>query len=223
MPETPLHPLAADYLRRLEAAAQRLPRRERHELVEAIEEHLTVAQDAEGVDDAGIRNMLDDLGDPEEVIAAAASPSSSGRAGLHEIAAVLFLLGGAFVVPGVGWLVGVVLLWSSPSWTRGQKWLGTLVVPGGLAAPLILIWFGPFISRCEAVTGSMPPPVLTPPPPGDHLSPGGTLVDAASLGMCSREPLTSTWPGIALAVLLVGAALAVGVHLLRAANRPRSQ
>ena len=60
------------------------------------------------MDDAGILNMLDDLGDPEEVVAAAAPPSSSRRARLHEIAAVLFLLGGAFVVPGVGWLAAVV-------------------------------------------------------------------------------------------------------------------
>lgn len=103
--------------------------------------------------------MLDDLGDPEEVVAAAAPPSSSGRTGLHEIATVLFLLGGAFVIPAVGWLVGVVLLWSSPPWTRGQKWLGTLVVPGGLAAPLILIWFGPVIYRCGAITAPCLHPV----------------------------------------------------------------
>ena len=37
MPETPFHPLATEYLRRVEVAAQRLPRRERQELVEAIE------------------------------------------------------------------------------------------------------------------------------------------------------------------------------------------
>lgn len=224
MPETSLHPLAAEYLARVEAAAKRLPRRERDELVEAIEEHLTIAQDTEVVSDAQMLNVLDDLGDPEEVVAAAAPQTSSGRTGVHDIAAILLLLAGAFVLPGVGWLVGVVLLWSSPSWTRGQKWLGTLVVPGGLAAPLLLTWFGPLVHRCEAVADSMPPPpAFAPPISPDGLPQGGTAVDTGSQTMCAGEPLMSTWPGIALAILLVAAALAVGVHLLRAANRSPSQ
>jgi hypothetical protein len=36
------------------------------------------------------------------------------------------------LVPVVGWLVGVGLLWTSRLWTRGEKWLGTLVLPGGI-------------------------------------------------------------------------------------------
>src|SRR5439155_820822 len=37
----------------------------------------------------------------------------------------------------VGWLAGVVLLWSSSLWTRRDKLIGTLVIPGGLAAGLL--------------------------------------------------------------------------------------
>jgi len=33
---------------------------------------------------------------------------------------------------GVGWLVGVNLLWRSLTWSRSEKLLGTLVLPGGL-------------------------------------------------------------------------------------------
>jgi hypothetical protein len=33
----------------------------------------------------------------------------------------------------VGWLAGLVLLWSSRAWTTRDKWIGTLVIPGGLA------------------------------------------------------------------------------------------
>jgi hypothetical protein len=39
----------------------------------------------------------------------------------------------------VGWLVGVVLLWSSTVWTLRDKLIGTLVIPGGLATALIVI------------------------------------------------------------------------------------
>ena len=38
---------------------------------------------------------------------------------------------------GVGWLAGLILLWSSRNWNVKEKWLGTLVVPGGWAS----IWF----------------------------------------------------------------------------------
>ncbi|HEU4677084.1 MAG TPA: hypothetical protein VFS29_13905 [Motilibacteraceae bacterium] len=53
-----------------------------------------------------------------------------GRGHGLELAAVLMLTAGSAVVV-VGWLVGVVLLWSSPRWSRAEKWLGTLVVPLG--------------------------------------------------------------------------------------------
>jgi hypothetical protein len=46
------------------------------------------------------------------------------------------LLGGLLF--GVGWLVGVNRLWRSPVWSRSEKLLGTLVVPGGLLWALTL-------------------------------------------------------------------------------------
>ena len=49
-----------------------------------------------------------------------------------ETAALVLLLFGGFVF-GVGWIIGLVLLWSSAVWTPWEKLLGTLVVPGGLA------------------------------------------------------------------------------------------
>ncbi len=47
---------------------------------------------------------------------------------------ILLLVGG--LLAGIGWLVGVVLLWTSRRWTIGDKVLGTLVWPGGVAAAL---------------------------------------------------------------------------------------
>lgn len=62
------------------------------------------------------------------------------RAGneVYDVVTVLTLLLGGFLVPVVGWLAGVVLLWASPRWTAGQKWLGTVVWPVVVVAPAAL-------------------------------------------------------------------------------------
>ncbi len=51
-------------------------------------------------------------------------------------ALVFLLLGGVFLTP-LGWLIGVVLLWTSRVWTWRDKVIGTLFLPGGLLAALI--------------------------------------------------------------------------------------
>jgi hypothetical protein len=53
--------------------------------------------------------------------------------GAQEISAVILLLIGGLLA-GIGWIVGVILLWTSDRWRTSDKWLGTLVWPGGLAA-----------------------------------------------------------------------------------------
>ena len=49
-----------------------------------------------------------------------------------DVAAIVLLLVGGLVVPLVGWLVGVVLLWRSNAWNVRDKVIGTVFVPGGL-------------------------------------------------------------------------------------------
>jgi len=66
-------------------------------------------------------------------------PARTQREWLEPLAIVLLLLGG--LLGGVGWLVGVVLLWLSDVWTTRDKLIGTLVVPGGLALPLLVFTF----------------------------------------------------------------------------------
>ena len=55
-----------------------------------------------------------------------------------EVLAVLLLLIGGVVIPVLGWLVGLVLLWASSAWTTERKLLGTLVLPGGLIPAAML-------------------------------------------------------------------------------------
>jgi hypothetical protein len=85
---------------------------------------------------------------------------------------VLFIVLGSVVAPIIGWLVGVVLLWTSDRWTKSDKIIGTLVWPGGLGAVGVLglalpqsneICGGPAGSppRCEQYGGLGLPDGLT--------------------------------------------------------------
>lgn len=102
-------PLVDDYLRRLESAASGLPADRRLELVSEIRGHLREAlrQVPEG-DEAGVRNVLERLGAPEEVAAAAldapedlntvAVGQPSGLAIASLLSAVLWLAGAGAVL-----------------------------------------------------------------------------------------------------------------------------
>ena len=132
-----LHPLARDYLKRLEKTAASLPRARRKELIGEIEAHLSEALPV-GASEAEALNVLERLGEPAEIVAeAGAGQASVARAGLNEWLAIPLLLVGVSLFV-VGWFVGAVLLWSSRIWTLRDKLIGTLVLPGGLAsAPFI--------------------------------------------------------------------------------------
>jgi hypothetical protein len=155
--------LLSDYIARLDTAALRLPPDRRAELMEGIAEHIAAARaSGELRDEAAVRTLLDRLGEPEEIVAAAAEEVAGGggtpppwassgpqlvptRPGTGlEVAAVVMLTAGS-LLPVLGWLVGVALLWSSKRWRTSEKLLGTLVVPGGpgIVLPLSLLRLGP--------------------------------------------------------------------------------
>jgi hypothetical protein len=133
-----LHPLAADYLDRLRRAGRGLPPERRRELLAEIEAHLSEAIDP-GASDAQALTVLEKLGEPEAIIAAETPQPEvlPHRRGAKEFAAIVLLLVGGFIFV-VGWFAGVVLLWSSRSWTTRDKWIGTLVIPGGLATSVFV-------------------------------------------------------------------------------------
>jgi hypothetical protein len=133
------HPLAAEYLKRLRRAARVLPAERRAELVAEIESHLAEALEP-WVPDPEARGVLERLGSPETIVeaeqpGAAEPPDARGR---RELVAIFLLLFGGLLA-GVGWIIGVVLLWSSTAWTRREKWIGTLAVPFGLALPFFIL------------------------------------------------------------------------------------
>jgi uncharacterized membrane protein len=153
-----LHPLAAEYLARLRRAGRGLPPGRRRELLAEIEAHLSEAIDP-SASDAQALTVLDRLGDPEAIIAAETPQSDElpERRGQKEWAAIILLLFGGFIV-GLGWFVGLILLWGSRAWTTRDKWIGTLVIPGGLATSAVigLIAIGaPTKKICHAFNGGV--------------------------------------------------------------------
>jgi hypothetical protein len=168
MEPTVADPLVEDYLRRLEAAAVVLTPDRREDLLASIREHLDAARTSgEAHDEASTRALLDRLGEPAELVAAAGEQDDDGspgggaaapgpvayrRPGIGlEVAAALLLTAGS-IVAVVGWLVGVVLVWTSRRWTLAEKLLATLVVPGG---PALALWLSVLVSgqsQCTTTT-----------------------------------------------------------------------
>ena len=140
--------LVEEYLSRLTDAARQLAPDRRSELIAEIREHIAASRaGATGKDEADVRTMLDRLGEPADIVAAAlddGQPEPPPQAAQRrpwlvlEVAAVLMLTVGA-LIPLVGWAVGVILLWSSGWWRRSEKLLGTFVVPGGAGLALLLM------------------------------------------------------------------------------------
>ncbi|MEV6412347.1 hypothetical protein [Kribbella sp. NPDC051718] len=148
--------LVDDYLRRLAKEAEPLPEGRRTELVAEVTAHLTEARAEGAVSESEIREMLARLGTPEEIVAAATDGlvlvDRQPRYRSRDVAALLLLAFGAFVFL-FGWVIGVILLWTSDRWTRNEKWLGTFIWPFGfgllafllnayapIEVPLLIVW-----------------------------------------------------------------------------------
>jgi uncharacterized membrane protein len=191
---TTAHPLVDDYLGRLEHAARPLPRHQREELVAEIRAHLDAGL-GQTATEAEVRNLLNDLGEPADIVAAAQPDPPAKRPGTNEIVALILLVTG--FPPFVGWLAGAVLLVRSPLWSADQKVLGLLVWPGGY---VVTIASGLALWGADGITPSF-------------------LTSLFQYFHELNEFRTSVWLiALQLAVLLVPPLL-VAAHLYRVARR----
>ena len=136
--------LVDDYLARLHAALAGIPTERRREIVEEIEAHLAAAVEAAPGDEAALREALDRLGEPGGDRGGGAGAPGAWRSRRRRGAAGWrrprsCSCSSAACIGGFGWLVGVVLLWMSDVWRVRDKLIGTLVLPGGLAFPAVLL------------------------------------------------------------------------------------
>jgi hypothetical protein len=194
---SPSDPSLAEYMRQLERQARVLPRGQRDELLSEIRDHLEsgLGPDATSSD---VRNLLDHLGRPADIVAAFHPDTTPTRRGPREVFALILLVTG--LPPILGWLVGVGLMLWSPLWTARQKMLGILVWPFGLVGVL---------GAGLATT-----------PTSSHMQCDLTATGELIPGSCVTS---DTGVNVAIVVLIVALAIAtsiaVGVYLYRAAGR----
>ncbi|MBO0708990.1 MAG: hypothetical protein J2P43_01045 [Candidatus Dormibacteraeota bacterium] len=100
------------------------------------------------------------------------------------------------------WPVGVICLWLSDTWTTRQKWLGTLVVPGG-------VWIAYWTFLLTAQRSTM-------------ACSGGVVNGHVAQQACSPPSWVSSVVDAALLVLFL-APIAVGVYLGAVVVRRRVQ
>jgi uncharacterized membrane protein len=162
MTTTARHPLVEDYLARLRAEAARLPADQSRELVSDIDEHLDAAltQDSS---EAEVRNVLDRLGTPHELVIEAGGspvlPATTGTKWLSSPAGAIICLLSAEVLSLLLpitvplWILGLVMMARAPVWSEREKWLGFLALGSGLPAAIVLLGAATMtVSTCSQVS-----------------------------------------------------------------------
>jgi uncharacterized membrane protein len=145
-----------EYLKELNEALREIPVAGRRELLRDIGEHIAAARAERGTEsEAAVREILERLGDPAEIAADArerigAVPRTSSW---REVGALILLPLGGVILPFVGWFAGVFLLWLSDRWTRRDKVIGTLILPGGLLFPVFALIVGVSAESCGGPVG----------------------------------------------------------------------
>lgn len=145
-----MHPLAETYVNELRHAARRLPRAQRNDLIAEIRAHLAEAAPA-AASQADVLTALDRLGEPADILAEQGEVSAPPvrRLGFHELAAILLLMFGGFII-FVGWIAGVFFLWTSDRWTLRDKLIGALVIPGGYATAAYALLAMSSVQQCSS-------------------------------------------------------------------------
>jgi hypothetical protein len=170
-------PQVDDYLRRLDAAASALPAHRREELISEIRDHLQEAlRQTPASDETAVRNALERLGPPEEIVAAAAdsTPSDQLVAPFRETngAAIVAVVLGVLWFAGIGSVLALVFgyrarreIKSSGGSQKGSGlatagiilgWIGIAVLVAGAAAGLAVMVVA------AGSSGGAPVPVSTP-------------------------------------------------------------
>lgn len=146
---TPVAPsdIVTRYLDRLSIALAAAPVELRDEIMSGIGEELA------GLNDEAAASRIEQLGDPAVIAAEAlggvvtdtetaptAPPKSSG----YLIATVLLLVVGGYVVAGIGWVVGIALVFASSVWSLREKRIavGTSIGAVLLATALLFLLRG---------------------------------------------------------------------------------
>jgi hypothetical protein len=185
--------LVQRYLAQLEAALQGVDASRREEILTEVHGHIDEGRTELDPDDAAsVRTLLDRVGDPAAIAAEAGAPPPGSRR--WDVWAPWLIIFGP-VASGLGWLAGVLILWSSPTWSRRDKLIATLVPPVGLVA----LFFG-LVTTLRAAAGCTGPTAT-----------------------CTTKGFTLPL-GVAILLVVAGLAahLLPPIHLMRTRRRQRS-
>ncbi len=145
-------PQVRHYLAALKARLYQLPADQFEEIVFGVREHIADALERGG---QSVDDILAGLGSPDDIATGLATPDAPGPGQRQPIpfaqqptqrpqSSILWLVGtcillpfGGFVV-GIGWLLGVAGLWMGMRWQLWEKVMGTILIPGGVPAALLL-------------------------------------------------------------------------------------
>jgi hypothetical protein len=189
--------LVRRYLAQLDAALQGVDASRREEILTDVHGHIEEGRTELDPDDAAsVRTLLDRVGDPAAIAAEAGAPPPGSRR-WDAWAPWLIIFGP--VASGLGWIAGMLILWTSPTWSRRDQLIATFVPLAGLVA----LFFG-LVAALRAAAGCPGP---------------ATLASTT----CTTKGVTLP---LGVAILLVVAGLAAHllppIHLMRTRRQQRS-
>ena len=152
--------LVSDYLESVRAATADLPAAERDELVGNIAEHITTSiAELDPPTEAAVRTILDRLGDPAVIAAEArgqsSHPTPRPTPGWLEWGGVAMLGIGSYLLPVIGTVAGLVMVWMSQWWSTRQKVVAAVLSLAGLVV-IPLVGFGVFFAAGANQNGPGP-------------------------------------------------------------------
>ena len=189
--------LVRRYLAQLDAALQGVDASRREEILAEVHGHIEEGRTGLDPDDAAsVRTLLDRVGDPAAIAAEAGAPPPGSRR-WDAWAPWLIIFG--FIASGLGWIAGVLILWTSPTWSRRDKLIATFVPPAGLVA----LFFG-LVAALRAAAAC----------------PGPTTL--ASTTCTTKGPALPLGVALVLVVAGLAAHLLPPIHLMRTRRQQRS-
>jgi hypothetical protein len=124
--------LVRRYLAQLAAALRDVDASRRDEILAEVHGHIEEGRTGLDPDDAAsVRTLLDKVGDPAAIAAEAGAPPPGSRR-WDAWAPWLIIFGP--IASGLGWIAGMLILWTSPTWSQRAKLIATFVPPVGLVA-----------------------------------------------------------------------------------------
>jgi hypothetical protein len=189
--------LVRRYLAQLDAALRGVDASRGEEILAEVHGHIEEGRAGlDPGDAASVRTFLDRVGDPAAIAAEAGAPPPGSRR-WDAWAPWLIIFGP--VASGLGWIAGMLILWTSPTWSRRDQLIATFVPLAGLVA----LFFG-LVAALRAAAGC----------------PGAAL--HASAG-CTAKGFTLPL-GVAILLVVVGLAahLLPPIHLMRTRRQQRS-